>query len=320
MKFLRNKGKHLRVVFGLAAGVVLSVLWVQHYGDQLKAPRQLSVGLLAAVLAVFAMCLMLHVLRVTFLLGIPARRGFRPLVRPVVAAFAVSVLGATLAGDASEVYFLTRATGLPPGRVIRVMLHRMSVTFFALGAVSVIALCIAGHPAMAAIASAAMIAPFVARPVIDFVATHRIPLLTWGEGALGNDPAPLDRRLHIHLPLALVETFCDALTLAIVGEAIGEPLPFEAWLGTSAVILIVTYVPVPLSALGIYHWTFVGVATFLAPSLAPPVLAAAIQHAMRILVGSLCAGVAVFLPRVQADTDHPTSKPAPPFGKAPKPS
>ncbi len=288
------------MAWGLASlglGAALGWLWLDHYGHLLDVPQNAHLGWIAVGLACLVVELPVRVLRTAVLLHPPvASRG---LLRPILAAHAIDLLGPPLAGDVSEVFFVGRAAGSGVRGALPALLLRMVLT--------VAGLCLMAAGAMAhrqpvvalALVVAGLALAHLGRPLIGPVSRwlHRRGRRSKPQTDEPTPAGPIDRdaeitpmhghRLPMHLSLALVEVLLPGFALVALAAGLGAPLPIWLGLATVAALQLLTYVPMPLGGIGLQHWGLVGMVAWLAPDTPAPALLAVAWHASLLAVAGL---------------------------------
>ncbi len=276
-----------RLAWGLASLVVagaLGCLWLDHYGALLVLPQSGHAGWIAVGLLCLLLELPVRVLRTAMLLRPPVRA--RVLLRPILAAHAMDLLGPPLAGDVGEVVFVGRAAECGAASALHTLLLRMTLT--------VAALCLMAAGATAHLQPVGALALAVLGVALArFAHLLMIPI---GRFLRPGDPPPHrleDRRLPGHLGLALAEVLLPGLALVALAAGLGDPMPIWLGLATVAGLELLTYVPMPLGGIGLQHWGMVGLIGWLAPESPTPALLAVAWHGALLLVAGVGGVVAL---------------------------
>ncbi len=256
-----TRTRAITTAIGLLVGVGSLLLWIQHNPLAVE-PSQIRWPLLLLGMLGLPIMVGLQTIRTALWFGGRDRLGV--VVRPVLTAHAINTFLPT-AGDLWEVLALSAGLGETKAATLKILVFRMAVT--------VSSLCLVGGLGL----------------------TLRVPaagatLMVVGVGVVGGLALYLRQTLPLtDAVLALAQLAAEACGLAAIAAAVGPAMGLYVATGAISMVELVSYVPVPLASLGLTHWSIVGAAALIDPSLPGPATATALHHGWQVAVGAVAA-------------------------------
>ena len=220
-------------LIGLVAGITLFTWWYSRYEPQLTAAPTLHVS---ALMFAFG-CMLLSPLIQTVRTALLFECGLGRVRRAVLVCHGVNAIAPVL-GDVLEINWLARGGTLPVGQVAERCVWRSVFTL--VGTLFLVGIVIA-QPAFTALA---VISLAVATGVRD-----RIAPKGWdrARGWLG------PKQVTLQFLLIVLQILVEATAFLLVSIGVGAALDIRTAVGLRSVVEWTTYIPVPLSGLGVHH-------------------------------------------------------------------
>jgi hypothetical protein len=272
--------KHFKLIGGTVIGGILMLLWWSKYSSNIAPVDGTDWTLIILALLSLGGSLGLQLVR-THLLIQPV--AIRRIVSPVLLAHGLNVLAPSLLGDLYEIGALARSERRPVREILGRLLHRLSTTLAALGLLAGLALGSIDPSLGFVLMSGAIAIPLLVDGTTPaWSARLRVP---------ATDPieplAPLGlSRTLLHIGLSTVQHTLSAVSVFLLGAAIGDPVSPPTAAGMLSLADLVTYLPIPLGGVGLHHWGVSSMAEILG---SVPVQLVVVNHALAVLVGGLCA-------------------------------
>ena len=220
-------------VFGLLVGIALFAWWVARHDSELRAVGSLHVQWLLLGFLFMLFSPVIQLMRTSLLL----EQGLASVRHSVLVCHGVNAV-APVVGDFLEITWLARVSDLSMARVTERCVWRSA---FTLAATLVLIGIAVGLPGIAVVS---LVGLFLATKLRD-----RIVPENW-RGArawLGS------RAFGIQFGLILLQLLVEGTAFLFVSFGVGLSLDMLTALGVRSVVEWTTYLPIPLSGLGVHH-------------------------------------------------------------------
>lgn len=222
-------------MLGLALGVAVFAWWLEAYGPVLGFEDGLRWGWLAAGFLFMIGAPFIQVWRTCMIFD----REYSELLRPVLTCHGLNSLLPAF-GDMVEIGWLSTVTGWQMREVVARGLVRMLFTVgVTLGVVGLVS----GFWILGLLG---VLLPLVA------LGTSNL-WWAWAELGAGDRRWRSLGRAPVHFGLALLQLVVEALAFICVAWALSLPVNFPVAIGLRSVVEWTTYLPVPLSGIGLHH-------------------------------------------------------------------